>query len=1124
MPTNQSEIGFEKFFHAATGHAPYDYQRRLAGNGRVRPCASQLITIPTGLGKTAAVVLAWLWNRAALPLRAPDLEPRISLWPCRLVYCLPMRTLVEQTRDNVSMWLESLIAKAPVLGITGTALAELKWLAAHSPVILMGGEDLEPAKHDWDLHPEKPCILIGTQDMLLSRALNRGYGMSRYRWPMHFALLNNDALWVMDETQLMGVGVETSSQLDGFRHRTDDAVIGKCPTWWMSATLDAHRLATVNHPAPGTGWPALQLEDADREQPEVSRRLHARKRLAPVPVSLTSDTKKSYAPTLAAFVNEKHTTSTLTLAVVNTVARARELFTALRKLGIGTDRLALVHSRFRSADRAAQQAKFLAGGDRIVVATQAVEAGVDVSARLLITELAPWSSLVQRFGRCNRRGEFPDEAGHEAEIVWVDVRPKDAKDDLALPYEADELTAARNALLALGDASPENLQAINVPARLIVRPVLRRKDLLDLFDTTPDLAGHDLDISRYIRDGEDSDVQVFWRDLGGEKPAPELPEPSRGELCRVSLPQFGGFLGDLKKAREKQKTHSAILTGYTWNPLEEHWDPATRAHAGGTYLLDIRAGGYSSDLGWTGEVSGDVKKESSWVKALPDETRLAPNRGYGGNESSFLRSWVTLADHTRHVEEQTAALLNALATCGLLPGDCASALRTAALWHDLGKAHAAFQAMLCRGDASRPATLWAKSGANTGRCPRRHFRHELASALAWLQTGPANQSERDLVAYLIAAHHGKVRLSIRSLPGEAPPADCPSETRMARGLLDGDEVPPQAFTALGLEPIASHAPLKLDLGFMEMGSDPARGPSWLARMLALRDRLGIFPLAYLETLLRAADGRASAGEAAALASAPEVGHPITHELAGHHRPLAETSAAGQSSPPLGNGSRAGGAEHGLRGRAGEPADPPRDTRPERATRFVETTRGVLSYSQLAPLLAERVVLVQADIERDLYDLRPFEESLLLEFHHRLAGDLVPEWAGRWRAIAVRVGNLQPPPPHTVPVRMHDYCLDLQARWPEASASLGDLTLEFLAFAEGRFLTVHPFQDFNGRVIRLFLSELLRRLDLPPVRLEAEGESERAAYFAALEAADQNDLRPLVEIWKQRLAAPETPTA
>ena len=170
--------------------------------------------------------------------------------------------------------------------------------------------------------------------------------------------------------------------------------------------------------------------------------------------------------------------------------------------------------------------------------------------------------------------------------------------------------------------------------------------------------------------------------------------------------------------------------------------------------------------------------------------------------------------------------------------------------------------MLVAGDDSRRGTLWAKSGKNTGRCTRHHFRHELASALAWLQAGSPDQPERDLVAYLIAAHHGKVRLSIRSLPGEEPPSGSPPETRMARGILDGDEIPTKAFAALSLEALSHSRPLKLDLGLMEMGSDPARGPSWLARMLTLRDRLGLFPLAYLETLLRAADGRASAAEAA----------------------------------------------------------------------------------------------------------------------------------------------------------------------------------------------------------------------------------------------------------------------
>ena len=52
--------------------------------------------------------------------------------------------------------------------------------------------------------PEKPLHPYWHAGHALSRALNRGYGMSRYRWPMHFGLLNNDCLWVLDETQLMG--------------------------------------------------------------------------------------------------------------------------------------------------------------------------------------------------------------------------------------------------------------------------------------------------------------------------------------------------------------------------------------------------------------------------------------------------------------------------------------------------------------------------------------------------------------------------------------------------------------------------------------------------------------------------------------------------------------------------------------------------------------------------------------------------------------------------------------------------------------------------------------------------------------------------------------------------------
>jgi len=62
--------------------------------------------------------------------------------------------------------------------------------------------------------------------------------------------------------------------------------------------------------------------------------------------------------------------------------------------------------------------------------------------------------------------------------------------------------------------------------------------------------------------------------------------------------------------------------------------------------------------------------------------------------------------------------------------------------------------------------------------------------------------------------------------------------------------------------------------------------------------------------------------------------------------------------------------------------------------------------------------------------------------------------------------------------MRDYCRDLEARITALPGTLDDRTLECLAFAEARLLWIHPFEDFNGRVTRAFLAELLQRLDMP----------------------------------------------
>ncbi len=843
---------FDDVFKSATdGKTPYDYQRRLAcgeRNGRPdeewlaggRGCQSQLINIPTGLGKTAAVVLAWLWNRVL----QPD-EAQRALWPRRLVYCLPMRTLVEQTESEVRKWLGNLLEKAgesvlpgraevPLrrdlevpsreqsdLRFTGQALEDLQWLAVHSPVILMGGEDLDKNRRDWDIHPEKPAILIGTQDMLLSRALNRGYGMSRYRWPMHFALLNNDCLWVMDETQLMGVGVETSAQLDGFRHRGPSPTFGSCPTWWMSATLSEDRLSTVDHQKPAEGWPSEKLSEEEQNSGRSHELITARKSLSVAPFVLNSATKASYAKHLAAYVVDHHKPGTLTLVVLNRVARAREVFESLtegKKPLYPPERAALIHSRFRPVDRERHTKLLFEAGDRVVIATQAVEAGVDVSARLLITELAPWSSLVQRVGRCNRRADIPD-----AEVLWVDIQPKDDKDELLRPYSETELKKARIAIADLSNASAQALREVTVAEEDVIRPLIRRRDLLDFFDTTPDVCGQDIDVSRYLRDGEDNDVQFFWRNIQEGAPTDKESPPHRNELCRVSIGDAKKFFG--KKPR-----------AWCWDPLSEEWKESKTPRPGVVYLVDVKSGGYSDATGWTGDPKDNPTPRPPKDGELPK---------YAGNRLTFAGWWQSLEEHTELVVKETERLAAGFFNGTIFDGT----LRTAAFWHDLGKTHADFQAMLRNGDASRVGTFWAKSAHKGGKCSRRGFRHELASALAWLLVADPNAPERDLVAYLIAAHHGKVRLSIRSLPQETGNPKDPGAL-FARGIWQGDELPLVSIGELKSPKIA------LDLSFMQMG-ESEHGPSWLARTVALRDRLGPFRLAFLETLLRAADAIAS---------------------------------------------------------------------------------------------------------------------------------------------------------------------------------------------------------------------------------------------------------------------------
>lgn len=799
------------FSQAFAGKAtPFAYQIALAE----RDWPDALIA-PTGLGKTAAVVLAWLWKR----ITEPETVPR------RLVYCLPMRTLADQTTRNVNDWLSR------VTSLPGDWHARLPD-AGRDIHVLMGGQD-EPR---WYEHPERPAILIGTQDMLISRALMRGYAMSRFRWPVDFALLHNDTQWVFDEVQLMSSGLATSTQLEGFRCCLGTEITTR--SLWVSATLHPDWLCTADAPGTPTVWRVPSDFAADERSPIVRRLIDAPKRIERAPVRPKTATKaaiSAYIRELAGEVRTHHQSGHLTLVILNTVARAQQAYAALIEQGVPNDRMILIHSRFRQRDRTAHLAglpKPRAACDLIVVTTQAIEAGVDLSAATLITELAPIASLVQRFGRVNRYGELNDRGG--AVIRWIDLAG--AGDSLAAPYEPHELAAGRARIAELRDARPTNLRP-PAPEDFSHRSVIRCKDLIDLYDTDPDLTGFDVDVSTFVRDAEDTDIQIFWRDYDRDEGPLDQTQPRREELCSVPIGQARDWL---KKVRDKQhvrpyRDDPQARSGArdpAWVPLNAPPWP------GLTLMLHVAAGGYSPATGFDPAATDPVEPIE-----VPKDDRMAESLNA---DPDTEQPTVLLTAHLRHVVGEAKRLCRKLDVT-------ADEIVRAALWHDVGKAHAAFQERL---GASASEPLLAKAPRYDSRKGRPYFRHELASALAYLTH--ANWSrEADLAAYLIAAHHGKVRMNLRALPVEQPAtAQDAGGSRFARGVWEGDDLP-----AVDMGEGATWSGGKLSLSIMELGEDARSGASWAERSRGLLKRWGPFRLAMLEAVLRIADWRASATEA-----------------------------------------------------------------------------------------------------------------------------------------------------------------------------------------------------------------------------------------------------------------------
>jgi hypothetical protein len=99
----------------------------------------------------------------------------------RFIYVLPQGSDLAPAVGEARDWLESL-GLADEVGLHATNGV---WAQSSGP--------------DWRVDMHRPAIVIGTSEALLSKALNRAFGVGPAGWPIDFALVTNGAHWIAAE-------------------------------------------------------------------------------------------------------------------------------------------------------------------------------------------------------------------------------------------------------------------------------------------------------------------------------------------------------------------------------------------------------------------------------------------------------------------------------------------------------------------------------------------------------------------------------------------------------------------------------------------------------------------------------------------------------------------------------------------------------------------------------------------------------------------------------------------------------------------------------------------------------------------------------------------------------------
>lgn len=497
---------FSAFFAALNGgHAPFSWQQDLVDHIVTTGTWPERIVAPTGAGKSSVVDVHLFVNA----LFASGNGPRV---PRRLCVVVGRRALVDSQADRAMKIQRCMVdvlnndaasSENDVIYRAAKLLSSFRVNDIAEP-FLVGHIRGELSNRSLPVNEPSVCAIIAaTPDMWGSRLLFKGYGSSKQARPRETALIAMDSVFVLDEAHLNQQLLVTARRVAELQELGADIGVPRLQVVETTATP-----SELKEGQSQVGVDISNLDGAD--DAELLRRVNSVKELRRVPIEKWNGSPGNSAVVKHAVAeinklcdkqkSSEYGQSSTIGCIVNHVDTAVKIASELKKIKLNVE---LIVGRMRSYDleqlRKKHPSLFTCVGDDevdVVVATQTLEVGIDIDFSSLITELAPTSSLTQRFGRVNRLGKRKD-----SKIVVLEPADLIKVKDAVPPYKGDDLRKAYDWLDVLSQQNSVNPAAMlacvspptSRPRLLYQRPELT--DLLEFSRTSEDMyAEPDLDL------------------------------------------------------------------------------------------------------------------------------------------------------------------------------------------------------------------------------------------------------------------------------------------------------------------------------------------------------------------------------------------------------------------------------------------------------------------------------------------------------------------------------------------------------------------------------------------------------------------------------------------------------